>query len=83
MAGKQGSGRVGLFGRKDGGVWISGVLSADAGPFYVMAREELLRLYVGIFGEPPGTISKADVIEYALRGRKRTREYFLERRDSS
>lgn len=69
-------GRSGLFGRKDGGMWISGLLSKDGLKFYNQQKARLILVYQSVYGEKPRTVSKADVLEFGLRGEEASRQYF-------
>lgn len=70
-----GRGRVGLFGRKGGGLWVSGALTKEGKAAFQRRRKELEALHEDTRGRRPSTVTKADVVEFALRGAEDSREY--------
>lgn len=61
-------GPVGPDGRR-----IQGVLTAEGGTLFEVARERLRRLVITTTGHVPATVSDASTVEYLLRGTVRTR----------
>lgn len=64
------AGRPSLFGLKQGGLWISGGLSEEGSQLFEHKRQELEALLRRHKSE--ARVSKADVVEYLLRGKQAT-----------
>lgn len=71
-----GMGFVGIFGRKDGGMWISGTLSKAGAERFKQAKAGLEVIYREVYGHLPKTIGKTDVFEFALMGPTVARQVF-------
>lgn len=78
-----GKGKRSMFGRAAGGLWISGQISKPAAALFKVQRAHLVRIYREIFGAAPKAVSKANVIEYVLRGDAATIDLFLEARKAA
>lgn len=59
-----------MFGPTGGGMWFSGQLNAGATKVFKEREIELRRVYRKVYGCEPSAVSKANVIEFALRGPK-------------
>jgi len=64
-----------MFRGKDNGVRVQGILTQTGGACFEQARTRLKALHRQVVGEPPRTVSDADVIEYLARGEKNTAGY--------
>lgn len=72
---RSGPGRRSIFGDKDDGVRVQGMLTKRGGQSFEWKRQELGALYERIVGRSPGTVSDGDTIEFIARGEAETRKH--------
>lgn len=65
---RTGPGRRSIFGDKDDGTRVQGMLTKKGGQAFEWKRQELAALYERVVGRKPGTISDGDTIEFISRG---------------
>jgi hypothetical protein len=75
MASRKGPGRRSIFGDKDDGARVQGMLTKKGGQAFEWKRQELAALYERIVGRSPGTVSDGDTIEFIARGEAETRKH--------
>lgn len=79
---RTGPGRRSIFGDKDDGVRVQGMLTRKGGQSFEWKRQELAALYKRIVQREPGTVSDGDTIEFIARGEQETRRHLEKLRDS-
>ena len=72
-------GRRSIFGSKEDGYRVQGVLTKEGGRRFEQARRALAKLVAEVTGRTPVGISDADAIEALARGEDETRRYLRRR----